>query len=107
MPDIDLPSLKEQLWQKMQGDLAKFVPDVVKRNRLMCCACGRFLPPEHFDVDRPPAPMPIHDQPLSRYSAAGAGLSVVEVLSGLAFDYHSSYYVASCKLCPGRLPLEF
>src|SRR4051812_384096 len=51
MPDVDLPSLKEQLWQKMQGDLAKFIPDVVERNRLMCCACGRFLPPEHFDVD--------------------------------------------------------
>ena len=51
MPDIDLPSLKQQLWQKMQNDLAKFVPDVVDRNRLMCCACGRFLPPEHFDVD--------------------------------------------------------
>jgi hypothetical protein len=51
MPDVDLPSRKEQLWQKMQSDLAKFIPDVVDRNRLMCCACGRFLPPEHFDVD--------------------------------------------------------
>jgi hypothetical protein len=51
MPNVDLPPLKEQLWQKMQGDLAKFIPDVVERNRLMCCACGRFLPPEHFDID--------------------------------------------------------
>jgi hypothetical protein len=49
--DIDRPSLKDQLWQKMQADLAKFVPNVVERNRLMCCACGRFLPPEDFDVD--------------------------------------------------------
>ncbi len=51
MSDIDMPSLKERLWQKMQVDLAQFVPDVVERNRLMCCACGRFLPPEDFDVD--------------------------------------------------------
>lgn len=51
MPNIDRPSLKDQLWQKMQADLARFIPDVVERNRLMCCACGRFLPPEDFDVD--------------------------------------------------------
>ena len=51
MSDVDMPSLKERLWQKMQVDLAQFVPDVVERNRLMCCSCGRFLPPEDFDVD--------------------------------------------------------
>lgn len=51
MSDIGMPSLKDRLWQKMQVDLAQFVPDVVERNRLMCCACGRFLPPEDFDVD--------------------------------------------------------
>jgi hypothetical protein len=51
MSEIDLPSLKELLWQKMQGDLAQFIPEVVDRNRLMCCACGRFLSPEDFDVD--------------------------------------------------------
>jgi hypothetical protein len=26
MPDINLPSLKEQLWQKMQGELANSFP---------------------------------------------------------------------------------
>ena len=46
MSEIDLPSLKEKLWQKMQGDLATFIPEVVDRDRLMCCACGRFLPKE-------------------------------------------------------------
>jgi hypothetical protein len=51
MPEIDIPSLKERLWQKMQGDLAQFIPEVTERNRLMCCACGRFLPPEDFGVD--------------------------------------------------------
>jgi hypothetical protein len=51
MPDVDMPSLKETLWQKMQGDLAQYIPEVVDRNQLMCCACGRFLPPEHFDID--------------------------------------------------------
>jgi len=51
MSEIDIPSLKERLWQKMQGDLAQFIPEVNDRNRVMCCACGRFLPPEYFDVD--------------------------------------------------------
>ena len=51
MPEIDIPSLKERLWQKMQGDLAQFVPEIADRNRLMCCACGRCLPAEDFDVD--------------------------------------------------------
>jgi len=51
MSEIDLPSLKEKLWQKMQGDLATFIPEVVDSDRLMCCACGRFLPKEDFDID--------------------------------------------------------
>jgi hypothetical protein len=51
MAEIDMPSLKERLWQKMQGDLAQFIPEITERNRLMCCACGRFLSPEDFDVD--------------------------------------------------------
>ena len=46
MSEIDIASLKERLWQKMQGDLAQFIPEVIDRNRLMCCACGRFLPLE-------------------------------------------------------------
>jgi len=51
MSDVDVPSLKEALWQKMQSDLAQYIPEVVDRNRLMCCMCGRFLPAEYFDVD--------------------------------------------------------
>lgn len=50
-PEIDLPALKDKLWQKMQGDLAEFVPEVVDLNKLMCCACERFLPKEDFDVE--------------------------------------------------------
>jgi hypothetical protein len=50
-PEIDLPALKDKLWQKMQGDLAEFVPEVVDLDKLMCCACGRFLPKEDFDVE--------------------------------------------------------
>ncbi len=46
MSEIDIASLKERLWQKMQGDLAQFIPEVIDRNRLMCCACGHFLPLE-------------------------------------------------------------
>jgi hypothetical protein len=51
MSEIDIPSLKQRLWQKMQGDLAQFIPEIVERDRLMCCTCGRLLPPEDFDVD--------------------------------------------------------
>jgi hypothetical protein len=50
-PEIDLPALKDKLWQKMQSDLAEFVPEVVDLDKLMCCACGRFFPKEDFDVE--------------------------------------------------------
>lgn len=49
--DILYPSLKERLWHRMQQDIANYRPDVTRTNRLMCCACGRFLPPEHFSID--------------------------------------------------------
>lgn len=51
MPEIDLPGLKDRLWHNMQQDLARFVPEILERNRLMCCACGRFLPPEDFSIE--------------------------------------------------------
>jgi hypothetical protein len=35
----------------MRQDLMKFVPEVSGNQRLMCCACGRFLPQEFFDLD--------------------------------------------------------
>ncbi|MBI5130552.1 MAG: hypothetical protein HZA66_14010 [Rhodopseudomonas palustris] len=51
MPEIDLPNLKDRLWHNMQQDLARFVPEILERNRLMCCACGRFLPSEDFSIE--------------------------------------------------------
>jgi len=45
------PSIKERLWHKMRGDLAKYVPEVTNNQLLMCCACGRFLPQEFFDLE--------------------------------------------------------
>jgi hypothetical protein len=45
------PSIKERLWHKMRTDLAKFVPETSDNQLLMCCACGRFLPQEHFDLE--------------------------------------------------------
>ena len=50
-PEIDLPALKDKLWQKMLSNLAEFVPEVIECDKLMCCACGRFLPKEDFDVE--------------------------------------------------------
>jgi hypothetical protein len=45
------PSIKELLWHKMRSDLANYVPDVAGNQLLMCCACGRFLPQESFDLE--------------------------------------------------------
>jgi hypothetical protein len=44
-------SIKERLWHKMRSDLAQFVPAVAANNLLMCCACGRFLPQDDFDLE--------------------------------------------------------
>jgi hypothetical protein len=45
------PSIKEPLWHKMREDLARFVPETAENELLMCCACGRFLPKEYFDLE--------------------------------------------------------
>ncbi len=45
------PSIKERLWHKMRGDLAGYVPDIAGSQLLMCCACGRFLPQECFNLE--------------------------------------------------------
>jgi hypothetical protein len=49
--DIYSASIKETLWHKMRFDLARFVPEVAHNQLLMCCACGRFLTQEFFDLE--------------------------------------------------------
>jgi hypothetical protein len=51
LADMMEPSIKEQLWHKMRADLGMFVPETSGNNLLMCCACGRFLPQDHFDLE--------------------------------------------------------
>lgn len=51
MADVLLASNKEKLWHKMRHDLTSFVPEIAGNRLLMCCACGRFLPQECFDVE--------------------------------------------------------
>jgi hypothetical protein len=51
MSDLATPSIKEQLWHRMWRDLAQFVPETSGNELLMCCACGRFLPQEFFDLE--------------------------------------------------------
>ena len=46
--DIDTPGLKEILWHKMRADLSNHIPDVAATSFLMCPACCRLLPFEHF-----------------------------------------------------------
>ncbi|MGA7713632.1 MAG: hypothetical protein WCA81_17160 [Rhizomicrobium sp.] len=45
------PSLKERLWHKARADLVTYAPQIVGNGTLMCCACGRFLPQDKFDIE--------------------------------------------------------
>jgi hypothetical protein len=49
--DLYAASIKEKLWHKMRSDLARFVPEIAHNQLLMCCACGRFLTQEFFDLE--------------------------------------------------------
>jgi hypothetical protein len=51
MSDIMYPSIKERLWHKMRRDLANYVPETNGNRLLMCCACGRFLHENSFDLE--------------------------------------------------------
>jgi hypothetical protein len=51
MSNVLTASIREKLWHKMRQDLANFVPEIAGNQQLMCCACGRFLPQECFDLD--------------------------------------------------------
>ena len=51
MSDLYTASIKEKLWHEMRDDLARFVPEVSQNKLLMCCACGRFLTQDFFDLE--------------------------------------------------------
>jgi len=51
MADLMRASIPNRLWHKMRRDLLGFIPDVAANRLLMCCACGRFLPQEDFDLE--------------------------------------------------------
>jgi hypothetical protein len=51
MSEILTASIEDGLWHKMRQDLANFVPEIAGNQLLMCCACGRFLPREWFDLE--------------------------------------------------------
>jgi hypothetical protein len=51
MTTVMTASIRDKLWHKMRQDLAHFVPEITGNQLLMCCACGRFLPQECFDLD--------------------------------------------------------
>jgi hypothetical protein len=50
MRQVMKASIRDQLWHEMRRDLAKFC-DLNDNQLLMCCACGRFLPRDSFDLD--------------------------------------------------------
>ncbi len=43
--------VEARLWHEMRQDLASFVPELLAGRLLMCCACGRFLPQEDFNLE--------------------------------------------------------
>lgn len=51
MSDLYKASIRDALWHKMRQDLAKFAPHITDDQLLMCCACGRLLPQDCFDLE--------------------------------------------------------
>jgi hypothetical protein len=51
MSDLMMASIEDKLWHKMRGDLAQYAPEIAGNRLLMCCACGRRLPREEFDLE--------------------------------------------------------
>ena len=51
MSDLMRASIEEKLWHSMRSDLSRFAPEIAGNNLLMCCACGRQLGREHFNLE--------------------------------------------------------
>lgn len=51
MSDLFAVSMREKLWHKMRQNLANYAPEIGQNQLLMCCACGRFLTQEFFDLE--------------------------------------------------------
>jgi hypothetical protein len=51
LSEVLTASIEDRLWHSMRIDLAKYVPEVADNQLLMCCACGRFLRRECFDLE--------------------------------------------------------
>lgn len=51
LSDLFAASIRDKLWHEMRHDLATFVPEIAANQLLMCCACGRFLPQDLFDLE--------------------------------------------------------
>jgi hypothetical protein len=64
------PPLKERLWHKMRDDLRRYIPEIVGNKLLMCCACGRFLPQEHFNLEHIVPQQALADDPAEVRSRA-------------------------------------
>jgi hypothetical protein len=51
MSNIIRASIEDKLWHKMRDDLSRFAPEIAGNDLLMCCACGRRLSREHFNLE--------------------------------------------------------
>ncbi len=57
-------SLKERLWHRLRQDLARFAPDRMDDDHLMCCACGRFLPYDDLSLEHIIPKQALSDDPI-------------------------------------------
>jgi hypothetical protein len=51
MSNVMRASIEDKLWHTMRGELSRFSPEIAANDLLMCCACGRRLRREHFNLE--------------------------------------------------------
>ena len=49
--DVLIPGLKDRLWHHMRADLARYLPQGMPADLLMCPTCARWLPYEKFSIE--------------------------------------------------------
>lgn len=70
------PSAKELLWHDQRADLARYFPETENNDKLMCCACGRFLGFDDFSIEHIIPRQALRDDPHSVRNSPEATVNV-------------------------------
>jgi hypothetical protein len=65
MSEIDLPSLKQTLWQKLRSDLVSLIPWFADDERLLCPTCLRPLKFDDFSLEHTIPRQALADDPIA------------------------------------------